>query len=223
MNQRRNLRSASDTTNRLLAPMLWMLILTNSTTQSMMCQELFLDVTKISEPEGNKARAGLGRSADSWSFSPHDRIPSLPLGLSIVQFENQGCKNGDRMIVIADIQNETDQTVLFPATRDNSFDTSDPSNIVAALRLVVREDKTPINRFLVLFGSSMLPSSVVKIPGHKSLRIKAPLEIRIPDKAFMGHPEAKPFNVAVNLGFLRGPMNISRKVDSNVVELVCRP
>ena len=76
-----------------------------------------------------------------------------------------------------------------------------------ALRLVVGEDKTTISSVLLLYGSSVLPSSVVEVPGNQTLRIKAPLDIRIPDKAFKGDPEAKSFSVAVDLGFLRGPMH----------------
>ena len=87
MDQERNLRSAWVTAIRRLAPLLWMLVLTNSTTQSMMCEGLFLDVTKISEPEGNEARARLGGSSASGPFSADAPSLPLPLRLSLVQFE----------------------------------------------------------------------------------------------------------------------------------------
>lgn len=223
MDQERNLRSAWVTAIRQLAPLLWMLVLTNSTTQSMMCEGLFLDVTKISEPEGNEARARLGGSSASGPFSADAPSLPLPLRLSLVQFENQGCKNRDTMIVIIDIQNKTGKTVLFPATRDNSFGTSAAGNIEAALRLVVGGDKTTINSVLVLYGSSILPSSVVKIPSNQTLRIRAPLQIRVPNRAFMGNAQAMSFRAAVNFGFLRGPMHTFLDVESNIVDLDCRP
>ncbi len=127
------------------------------------------------------------------------------------------------MIVIIDIQNKTDKTVLFPATRDNSFGTSAAGNIEAALRLVVGGDKTTINSVLVLYGSSILPSSVVKIPSNQTLRIRVPLQIRVPNRAFMGNAQAMSFRVAVNFRFLRGPMHTLLDVESNIVDLDCRP
>ncbi len=223
MNQKWNRRSVSSATTRLWVPLLCIWMSTTLAIPSTMGQGLFLDVTKVSEPGTNSARSALGRSADSWTLSPHDEIRPLPLRLSIVQFESRNCRNGDSLIVIIDVQNDTDHTVLFPATRDNSFDTSAPGNIVATLRLVIGDGKTPINRFLILFGSNTRPSSTIKIPAHRSLRIKAPLEIKIPDPGFIGNSKAKSFIVAVSLGFLRGPMTMNRKVESDFVDLVCHP
>jgi len=77
MNQNQNRRSASAAAIRLLVSVLLMLVVTNSATQLLLCQGLFLDVTKIGEPEGNEARARLGKSGGLG-----DSVPTLLCCLS---------------------------------------------------------------------------------------------------------------------------------------------